>query len=90
MCQRQVLVDPRNYVIFEGSLNDLMKQIWRQQFMYVCTREILGEWLVQNQNQPRLGQHRQPTTHLNIPANTELLPQDTGIEALNKELGLLV
>ena len=56
MHQGQVLVDPGNYVIFEGPLDDLMKQIWQQELMYVHRWKILGEWLIHNQQQTR---HRQ-------------------------------
>ena len=41
----KVLARPINKVVFEYSLDKLVKEIRRDQLVNVCTREVLCEWL---------------------------------------------
>lgn len=41
----QVLPNPVDEVVLEGSLDKLMQQIWREQLMYICTRKFTSERL---------------------------------------------
>lgn len=45
MRSNQVILDPGNEVIFECALDHLMEKIGRNEFMNVCSRKIVGEWL---------------------------------------------
>lgn len=41
----EVRVDPRNNVIFERPLDDLMKQVRCKHLVYVGSRETVSKWL---------------------------------------------
>ena len=45
MLALEILGDPVDKVIFEHTLDQLMKEVWGYQFMDICTREMLGERL---------------------------------------------
>ena len=49
MGKNEVLIDPRNDVVFKITLNDLVKQVWQQEVMDICPWEMLHEWLIFNQ-----------------------------------------
>jgi len=46
MCYDKVLPDPCNKVVFEGAFDQLMENIRGQEFVNVCSRKIIGEWLL--------------------------------------------
>ena len=41
----EVFDHPINKVIFEDSFNELVEDVWGDQFIDICTREMLSEWL---------------------------------------------
>lgn len=41
----EVLVNPCNEVVLECAFNDLMKDIWRDEFIYVGSRKIFSKGL---------------------------------------------
>jgi hypothetical protein len=45
MRQKEILIDPCYEVIFKSSLDELMKQVRREQLMDVCTRETMCKGL---------------------------------------------
>ena len=45
MCDVKVVLNPGDEVVFESSLNELMKKVWGNQFMDVCSWEVIREWL---------------------------------------------
>jgi len=36
---------PLNEVVFENSLDELVEEVWGDQFVDVCMRKVFGEWL---------------------------------------------
>jgi len=46
MCYDKVLPDPCNKVVFEGAFDQLMENIRGQEFVNVCSRKVIGEWLL--------------------------------------------
>jgi len=44
----QILVDPSDEVVFECSLNQLVKKIWGDKFVDVCAGEIQSERLLES------------------------------------------
>ena len=41
----KVLHHPLNEVVFEHSLNDLVEEVWGDQFVDVCMGKVFGKWL---------------------------------------------
>jgi hypothetical protein len=41
----KIVVDPGDQMVLENPFNKLMKEIWSNEFMYVGSRKIIGEWL---------------------------------------------
>ena len=46
MGKLQILIDPDDKIVLECALNQLVKKIWGDEFVDVCTREIQSERLV--------------------------------------------
>lgn len=46
MLNNQVFIDPSDNMIFECSLDDLVKEVWRQEFMNIGTRKEFRERLL--------------------------------------------
>jgi hypothetical protein len=46
MFSDKVLPNPCNKVVFEGAFDQLMENIGGQEFMNVCSWELMGEWLL--------------------------------------------
>jgi len=42
----QVIIDPDDDMVFERTLNQLMKQVWCNKFMDVCAGEVRSKRLV--------------------------------------------
>jgi hypothetical protein len=42
----EVLFDPHNEVVLEGTFNQLMENIGGQKFVNVCSQKIICEWLL--------------------------------------------
>jgi hypothetical protein len=42
----EVLPNPCNKMVFEGAFDQLMENIGGQEFVNVCSWEIVGEWLL--------------------------------------------
>lgn len=40
-----IFLNPRDKVVFEGSLDNLMKQIWRKELTNICSGKVRREWL---------------------------------------------
>jgi hypothetical protein len=45
MCEDEIFLHPCYEVVLEGTFDDLMQEIWCDQFIYVCVRKLIGEWL---------------------------------------------
>jgi hypothetical protein len=45
MRDTKVVLDPGDEVVLESSLDDLMKNVWGDQFMDIRSREVICEWL---------------------------------------------
>lgn len=41
----EILAHPFNKVVLEDTLNQLMQQIWGDQFVYICPWKVRGVWL---------------------------------------------
>lgn len=41
----KILSDPRHEVVLEGSFDQLMEKIGGQEFMDICSRKMICEWL---------------------------------------------
>lgn len=41
----EIVVNPGHQMVLENSFNKLMEEIWSDEFMYVGSRKIIGEWL---------------------------------------------
>ena len=46
----EVVLYPRNEVIFKGTLDHLVEEVTRKQFMNVSAREVACEWLKMVEN----------------------------------------
>lgn len=73
-----VLVDPCNEVVLECSFDDLVKNVWCDQFIYVGSRKIFSEGL-ENIKRNILMSDVFSTYH-NISHKAILLPQFTHFE----------
>jgi hypothetical protein len=45
MCEDEIFLHPCYKVVLEGTFDDLMQEIWCDQFIYVCMQKHIGEWL---------------------------------------------
>lgn len=45
VCLLDPLGDPVDEMVLECPLDDLMKKVRRQKFMYICSRKSGGKWL---------------------------------------------
>jgi len=45
MSNNEVFLNPSYEMIFKGSFNDLMKEVWGNKFMYIGSWKVVGEGL---------------------------------------------
>lgn len=90
-CQLNVLDYPLDEVVLERSLDELMQEIRRQEFMDVCPREVVCEWLPEHVRLSLGAQYeyKPETTNLDSCNNTEDIPQLLRCECVKKSLRVL-
>ena len=78
-----VFFNPSDEMIFESSLDNLMQEIGRNQFMNVGPRKMIGEWL--NKMSAMHGQivFNDCLTHDDIAYDSKGVPQCPGVERFN-------
>jgi hypothetical protein len=87
MRKSEEVLDPGNEMVLKGSFDELMENIWGNQFVYVCSREIVGEWL--SIYVIRSHELQKTSTHNDIADQTVLIPQYPQLQFMYQEFGML-